>query len=86
MAEETAKKQRTFQGTVVSDKMVKTIIVRVDSLKVHPKYGKRYRQSRRFKVHDEKGEYRVGDVVRFREVRPISKDKHWIVTGKVTVR
>jgi len=77
--------KRTLQGTVVSDKMAKTVVVRVDSTKVHPKYGKRYRRSEKFKAHDEKGEYKVGDVVRIRETRPLSKDKRWMVVGKVTV-
>jgi len=76
---------RTLQGTVVSDKMTKTVVVRVDSMKVHPKYGKRYRQSKKFKAHDEKGEYKAGDVVRIQETRPTSKDKRWRVVGKVTV-
>ncbi|MEK9152631.1 MAG: 30S ribosomal protein S17 [Patescibacteria group bacterium] len=75
--------KRTLQGTVVSDKMSKTIVVRVDRMKVHPKYMKQYRQSRKFKVHDEKGEYKVGDVVRFVETRPLSKDKRWRAVEKV---
>ncbi len=74
---------RTLQGVVVSDKMDKTVVVRVDSLKLHPKYRKRYKRSERYKVHDEKNEYAVGDVVRFVECRPISKDKCWRVIGKV---
>ncbi len=76
---------RELQGTVVSDKMAKTIVVRVDRLKTNPKYNKQYRQSRKFKVHDEKKEYKVGDVVRFVETRPLSKDKRWRVIGKVAV-
>ena len=78
----TAKIQRTFKGTVVSDKIDKTIVVRVDSLKMHPKYRKSYKQSQTFKVHDEKNEYAVGDAVRFVECRPISKYKCWRVIGK----
>jgi small subunit ribosomal protein S17 len=78
-----AKTARTLQGTVVSDKMDKTIVVRVDSLKLHPKYRKRYKRSEKYKVHDEKNEYAEGDVVRFVECRPISKDKCWRVIGKV---
>jgi small subunit ribosomal protein S17 len=76
--------KRVFQGIVVSDKMQKTIVVRIDWMKMHPKYKKQYRQSRKFKVHDEKNEYKVGDVVRFEETRPLSKDKKWRVIGKVT--
>ena len=78
-------KTRMLQGTVVSAKMAKTIVVRVDSMKMHPKYLKQYRISSKFKVHDEKGEYKVGDVVRFTETRPLSKDKRWRVLDKVTV-
>jgi small subunit ribosomal protein S17 len=84
--EDNKSKKRVLQGTVVSDKMAKTIVVRVDRLKVHPKYKKQYRMSERFKVHDEKGEYKVGDVVRFAETRPLSKGKHWRVIGKVVVK
>ncbi len=73
------KHTRTFKGVVVSDKMDKTIVVRVDSIEVHPKYKKRYTRSKRFKVHDEKNEHVVGDVVRFQETRPLSRDKRWNV-------
>ncbi len=70
---------RTLQGTVVSAKMHKTIVVRVDILKKHPKYGKHYRASKRFKAHDEKSEYRVGDSILMQETRPLSKEKRWTV-------
>lgn len=76
--------KRTFKGTVVSDKMQKTIVVRVDSMKVHPKYKKRYTVSKRFKVHDEKGQFHVGDVVSFVETRPLSRDKRWGVVYPVS--
>lgn len=64
--------------------MSKTIVVRVDRTKVHPKYGRRYKVSRRYKVHDEINAYHVGDEVMFVECRPLSKDKRWRVTGKIT--
>ncbi len=70
---------RTFIGVVVSDKSDKTIVVKVDSVKKHPKYQKRYTVSRKYKVHDEKNEYHVGDKVSFVECRPLSKDKRWRV-------
>jgi small subunit ribosomal protein S17 len=76
--------KRTFTGEVVSDKMEKTIVVRVDSQKVHPRYGKQYVSSTRFKVHDEKRECKVGDVVIFEECRPMSKDKRWRLVSKKT--
>jgi small subunit ribosomal protein S17 len=62
--------------------MAKTIVVRVDRLRRHPKYKKYYRVSRKFKVHDEKGQYKPGDVIQFEECRPISKDKRWRVVPK----
>jgi small subunit ribosomal protein S17 len=77
MEENKKPQKRALKGTVVSDKMEKTIVVRVDSMKTHPKYGKRYLQSKRFHVHDEKGIAKVGDVVRFEECRPLSKSKRW---------
>lgn len=85
MAEQKTHK-RILQGTVVSTKMAKTIVVRVDRMKVNPKYRKQYQMSTRFKVHDEKGEAQVGDVVRFEETRPLSKDKRWRLIGKVAVK
>lgn len=85
MAEKTTQMKRTLRGTVVSDKMDKTVVVRVDSTKVHPKYGKRFTRSRKFKAHDEKGEYKTGDVVKIQEIRPLSKEKCWRVVGKVNV-
>lgn len=81
---ETKKNPRTFVGTVVSDKMQKTIVVRVDGVKTHAKYRKQYAVSERYKVHDEKNEYKVGDRVTFVESRPYSKDKRWRVTGKAS--
>lgn len=74
--------KRRFKGLVVSDKMMKTIVVRVDRVKTHPKYHKQYAVSKRYKVHDEKREFHVGDVVTFEECRPLSKDKRWRVIGK----
>lgn len=81
--EKKEKKFRTFQGTVISDKMDKTVIVLVDRLKTHKRYLKRYKQSQRYKAHDEKNEYKIGDVVIIQECRPISKDKKWRVIKKV---
>jgi small subunit ribosomal protein S17 len=79
------KAQRAFQGTVVSaGKMKKTIVVRLEYVKTHPKYGKQYARSTKFHVHDDKEEYKVGDVVRFVETRPLSRSKRWRAVGKVT--
>lgn len=79
MTKEVAKKQRTLTGVVVSDKMDKTLVVRIDRVKVHKLYGKRYTTSKSFKVHDEKNQYKQGQEVAFVETRPYSKDKRWRV-------
>ncbi len=71
--------KRKLSGTVVGEKMDKTIVVRVDRVKQHPKYKKRYSVSKRYKVHDENKKYKEGDVVTFVECRPLSKDKRWRV-------
>lgn len=71
--------KKTFNGEVVSDKMNKTIVVKVDSVKVHPRYKKRYTVSKKYKVHDEKEQFKAGDKVKFIECRPMSKDKRWRV-------
>ncbi len=73
------KKSRTFEGVVVGDKMAKTIVVRVDRIVMHPKYKKRYRVSKRYKVHDETNTHKVGETVQFVECRPLSKEKRWRV-------
>ncbi len=84
MAEEKSKKiiKRKFEGTVVSDKGDKTIVVAVISTKLHPKYFKRYFSTKKYKVHDPENKYKVGDEVIFIECRPVSKDKKWRVLGK----
>jgi small subunit ribosomal protein S17 len=64
-------------GTVVSDKMDKTIVVKVETRVKHKLYGKVVRRSVKFKAHDEENTCREGDVVKIMETRPLSKDKHW---------
>lgn len=59
--------------------MQKTVVVRVDSLKMHQKYRKQYKVSKRFKAHDEQNEYKVGDTVEIVETRPMSREKRWKV-------
>ena len=78
----TTKKQRLI-GTVTSDKMMKTVVVKVDIKKRHPKYKKAYTVSRKFKAHDENNEYHTGEKVMIEAVRPISKDKKFKVISKV---
>ncbi len=75
--------QRTFIGTVVSDKMDKTVVVRIVRTKTHPRYGKQFQVSLKLKAHDEKNEYHTGDTVEVVEVRPLSRDKRWKVVRKL---
>jgi small subunit ribosomal protein S17 len=65
------------RGVVVSSAMDKTIVVKVDVLKVHPRYKKVVRRSQKFHAHDEENQANVGDVVRIVETRPLSKTKNW---------
>ncbi len=74
--------KRQLTGTIISNKMVKTVVVRVEKLKEHPKYKKRYRFHKKYKAHDGKGEYKAGDKVVIEECRPISKEKKWRVIKK----
>ena len=76
-------KNKILKGEVVSDKMTKTVVVSVTRLKKHPKYKKYFRVSKRYKAHDEQGEYKTGDKVLIQLTNPISKDKCWIVTGRI---
>jgi len=71
--------RKKFEGVVVSDAMDKTVVVRIDSVKVHSKYMKRFSVSKKYKVHDEKNQFKVDDKVTFVECRPLSKDKRWRV-------
>jgi small subunit ribosomal protein S17 len=73
------KKRKTYIGQVVSDKMDKTAVLAVTRRIPHAKYSKTIKRTTKFKVHDEKNECKVGDVVRFIETRPLSKDKRWKV-------
>ena len=70
---------KKLKGVVVSDSMDKTVVVLVSRHVKHPKYKKYIIKSKKFKVHDEKNEYKKGDKVIIQECRPISKDKHWRV-------
>lgn len=73
------KNTRKLEGVVVSDKQKKTLVVEVENVRLHPKYKKRYTVSKRYKVHDEKEQFKEGDHVIFIQCRPISKDKRWRV-------
>lgn len=69
--------KKTFTGTVVSDKMDKTVTVRVTARQLHPMYKKYITRSKKYKAHDETNDAREGDTVRIIESRPVSKDKRW---------
>lgn len=77
MAEAKRVGRRKFTGEVISTAMDKTIVVRAISAKLHPKFKKQYQTSKKFHVHDEKGEASVGERVKFMECRPLSKTKRW---------
>lgn len=67
---------------IVSDRMQKTVVVAVSRLVKHPKYKKYYKVTKRYKAHDEKGEYHTGDKVVIQETKPLSKEKRWAVIAK----
>ncbi|MBE6121603.1 MAG: 30S ribosomal protein S17 [Solobacterium sp.] len=69
--------RKVLRGTVVSDKMDKTIVVKIETTKSHPLYGRQVKYSNKFKAHDENNEAHTGDVVEIMETRPLSKDKHF---------
>mgnify|MGYP001487079329 FL=1 len=71
--------RKVRKGVVVSDKMDKTVVVKVQNLKLHPRYQKFIKRSKNFKAHDEANECRMGDTVEIIETRPLSKDKCWRV-------
>jgi len=82
-AQTAAKSQRTLVGRVVSDKRAKTVTVLVERRVTHDLYGKIVGRSRKYHAHDEKGEFKMGDMVEIAESRPISKTKSWVVTRLV---
>jgi small subunit ribosomal protein S17 len=75
--------KKKLTGIVVSDKMQKTVVVSVESIKEHPKYKRRYKVHKKYKAHDEKQEYHVGRTVLIEETLPMSKEKKFKVIAKV---
>ena len=75
--------RRVLQGTVVSDKSEKTLVVQVDRLIQHPLYKKFIRRSKKYMVHDSGNTKKIGDKVQIRECRPVSKNKRWEVVIEV---
>jgi small subunit ribosomal protein S17 len=82
-AQTPAKNTRALVGRVVSDKRSKTVTVLIERRVTHELYGKIVGRSRKYHAHDEKGEYKTGDMVEIAESRPISKTKSWVVTRLV---
>jgi small subunit ribosomal protein S17 len=74
---------RTLRGTVVSDKMDKTVVVAVNSVKEHPIYRKKYKVTTKFKAHDAENLAKTGDLVEITETRPLSRDKRWVIARRV---
>ena len=72
-------RRKRLTGRVVSDKMDKTVVVQVESMARHARYGKVVRKTKKYKAHDEGNACRVGDVVRIVESRPLSREKRWMV-------
>lgn len=70
-------------GMVISDKMDKTRVVEVVRIKEHPRYHKRFRISKKYKAHDEKNDYKIGDKVVIEECRPLSKEKRWRIIQRI---
>lgn len=79
----TSKITRIHKGIVVSDKMDKTVTVLVERVKEHPIYKKKFKVSKKFKVHDEENQYKVDDIVEFVECKPESRDKKHKVIRKI---
>lgn len=73
------KKRKTRIGRVISDKMDKTVVVAVESLRIYPVYKKRIKRTVKYKAHDERNNCKIGDVVKIIETRPLSKEKRWRV-------
>jgi len=74
--------RKKLTGTIVSDKMDKTVVVNVNRYVAHAKYGKYYKIDKHYKAHDENNEYKTGDIVVIEECRPLSKDKNFTVLSK----
>jgi small subunit ribosomal protein S17 len=74
-------RRKVFEGTVISDKMQKTVIVKTVRISKHPKYSRIMKSSNKFKAHDEQGIAKMGDTVRIEETRPLSKDKRFRVVS-----
>lgn len=81
--EQVINKKRILRGIITSDKMMSTVVVRVERLIKHPKYKKFIKVSRKFKAHNPENQFHTGEKVLIQETRPMSKEKRWIVVGKI---
>jgi small subunit ribosomal protein S17 len=79
-------KRKVREGVVVSNKMAKTVVVAVETRKVHPLYKKAIRLTKKYKAHDENNACKIGDKVKIVETRPLSKEKRWRVAEKMSPR
>lgn len=84
MTQNSDKRIRKFDGVIVSDKMDKTVVVKVERMEKDEKYQKYHQISRKFKAHDEENKFKVGEKVTIAETRPLSKDKRWTVVAKIS--
>lgn len=82
MTADNKKQPRILKGIIMSDKMNKTVVVKILRLVKHPKYKKYFKVNKKYKAHDPENQYHTGDKVLIQETRPISKDKRWKVIGK----
>ena len=79
-------KRKVREGLVVSDRMAKTVVVAVETRKIHPLYKKAVRVTKKYKAHDENNACKIGDKVKISETRPLSKEKHWRVMEIISKR
>ncbi len=77
--------KKRLKGKIISNKMKKTLVVRVEQLKEHTKYKRRFKVHKNYKVHFDEGEYNIGDKLIIEECKPISRDKRWKVVKKFVV-
>lgn len=75
--------KKQLKGLIVSDKMMKTVVVKVEKIKKHPKYKKRYQIFKKYKAHNPENKFKIGDKVIIEECRPLSKEKRWRIIKKI---
>jgi len=83
MTKKTIKQKRQLRGIIISDKMANTAVVEVERLKFHNKYRKYYRITKKFKAHNPKNNYHLGDKVVIEATRPLSRDKRWRIISRI---